>query len=109
MYIDRLDDFRILVRDLVSRSEELGLVVPVKDKARILSHKSPLSRQADSIVMTVKSLSKMLHEHKTGYLESKMVHGTSSMSDTERNQVTRNKQYKHPRTKQGSIKLFGSG
>ena len=109
MYIDRLDDFRILVRDLVSRSEELGLVVPVKDKARILSHKSPLSRQADSIVMTVKSLSQMLHEHKTGYLESKMVHGTSSMSDTERNQVTRNKQYKHPRTKQGSIKPFGSG
>jgi len=87
MYIDRLDDFRILVKDLVSRSEELGLVIPVKDKARILSHKSSLSRQADSIVMTVKSLAEMLHEHKTGYLESRMVHGTSSMSDTERNQV----------------------
>ena len=90
MYIDRLDDFRVLVKDLVSRSEELGLVIPAKEKTRILSHKSPLSRQADSIVMTVRSLSEMLHEHKTGYLESKMVHGTSSMSDTERNQVTRN-------------------
>lgn len=87
MYIDRLDEFRVLVKDLVSRSEELGLVIPAKDKTRILSHKSPLSRQADSIVMTVRSLSEMLHEHKTGYLESKMVHGTSSMSDTERNQV----------------------
>ena len=90
MYIDRLDDFRILVKDLVSRSEELGLVIPAKDKARILSHKSSLSRQAESIVTTVKSLSEMLTEHKTGYLESRMVHGTSSMSDTERNQVNWN-------------------
>ena len=99
MYIDRLDDYRVLVKDLVFRSEELGLVIPAKDKTRILSHKSPLSRQADSIVMTVSSLSEMLHEHKTGYLESKMVHGTSSMSDTERNQVTRNY---HHRTKEPS-------
>ena len=37
---------------------------------------------------TVRSLSDMLHEHRAGYLQSKIVHGTSSMSDTERNQVT---------------------
>ena len=103
MYIDRLDDFRILVKDLVSRSEELGLVIPAKDKTRILSHKSPLSRQADSIVTTVRSLSEMLHEHKTGYLESKMVHGTSSMSDTERNQVNVDFRNIHHRTKRSRI------
>ena len=72
----------------MSRADELGLVIPAKDKSRILGHQSSvLARQAAGIVATVRSLSDTLHQHKRQYLDTNIGGGASSMTEPERNQV----------------------
>ena len=88
MFVDLTSDFRVIVTDLRSRSSELGLDIPEKDKSRILGHGSSLSRQVESIVKTVKSLAELLNQHKHSYLENHAVAGTGAMSEAERNQVS---------------------
>ena len=88
MFVDITVEFKALVKDLTSRSEELGLVIPVKDKTRILGSGDSLPRQAEIIVKTVTSLSELLQQNKDAYLENLAVPGaTSAMSDADRNQV----------------------
>ena len=88
MFIDITVEFKALVKDLTSRSEELGLVIPVKEKTRILGSGDSLPRQAEIIVKTVTSLSELLQQNKDAYLENLAVPGaTSAMSDADRNQV----------------------
>jgi len=88
MYVDITLEFRALVKDLASRSGELGLVIPVKDKTRILSSSDSLPRQAEVIVKTVTSLSELLQQNKDAYLENLAVPGAAgAMSDADRNQI----------------------
>ena len=67
MFIDITVEFKALVKDLTSRSEELGLVIPVKEKTRILGSGDSLPRQAEIIVKTVTSLSELLQQNKDAY------------------------------------------
>ena len=85
MYVDLTTEFRHLVSDMRDRSDELGLVIPVRDKTRILGTRSSVARQVDTVVTTVRSLAELLATHKRAYLETMSVSG--AMSDTERNQV----------------------
>ena len=81
---------------LVSRADELGLVIPAKDKSRILGHQSSvLARQAAGIVATVRSLSDTLHQHKRQYLDTNIGGGASSMTEPERNQVIQSTYSQH--------------
>merc|ERR1712130_650707 len=64
-----------------------GLVIPVKDKTRILSSSDSLPRQAEVIVKTVTSLSE-LQQNKDAYLENLALPGAAgAMSDADRNQI----------------------
>ena len=89
MYVDVTPEFRDLVKDLTARSEELGLVIPAKDKSRILGRSNGLTKQAEAIVRTVTSLADLLHQHKHAYLENMASAGagTGAMSEADRNQV----------------------
>ena len=104
MYVDVTPEFRLVVSSLVSRAEELGLSLATKDKSRILTEKvtryqdiistklnlysqSGLRRQAEKIVQTVRSLSELLKEHRSRYLDNHAFAGGGAMTETERNQV----------------------
>ena len=89
MYVDVTPEFRDLVKDLTARSEELGLVIPPRDKSRILDKSNGPTRQAESIVKTVTSLADLLNQHRHAYLENMASAGagTSAMSEADRNQV----------------------
>jgi len=82
MYVDVTPQFKKAVEAIEERKEELGLVVPPKDKSRILASGSPLVKQAANIVNHVGQLGKVLGEQKKGYLQA---HG--GISDNERDQV----------------------
>ena len=74
----------------------MGLVIPAKDKSRILGHQSSvLARQAAGIVATVRSLSDTLHQHKRQYLDTNIGGGASSMTEPERNQVIQSTYSQH--------------
>ena len=101
MYVDLTPEFRLVVSSLSSRAEELGISVTSKNKSRILGEKvrrpsmqsvrltglpqSGLRRQAEKIVLTVRSLSELLREQRDRYLDATT--GVGAMSETERNQV----------------------
>jgi len=89
MYVDVTPEFRDLVKHLTARSEELGLVIPTRDKSRILDKSNGPTRQAESIVKTVTSLADLLNQHRHAYLENMASAGagTSAMSEADRNQV----------------------
>lgn len=89
MYVDVTPEFRDLVKGLTARSEELGLVIPPRDKSRILDKSNGPTRQAESIVKTVTSLADLLNQHRHAYLENMASAGagTSAMSEADRNQV----------------------
>ena len=104
MYVDVTPEFRLVVSSLVNRAEELGLSLATKDKSRILTEKvtryqdliftkvnlysqSGLRRQAEKIVQTVRSLSELLKEQRSRYLDNHAFAGGGAMTETERNQV----------------------
>jgi len=88
MYVDLTPEFRLVVSSLSSRAAEIGITVASKDKNRILGEKSGLRRQVEKIVKTVTSLSELLKEHRSRYLDNNLAFaGGGAMTETERNQV----------------------
>ena len=90
MYVDLTPLFRTTLSSVSSRATELGLVIPGKEKSRILGGKDghSFSKQAEKIVQTVGSLASLLQEHRGAYVQN---HAASSrqMGEAERDQVRR--------------------
>jgi len=88
MYVDLTPLFRTTLISVSNRATELGLVIPGKEKCRILGGKEghSFTRQAEKIVQTVGSLASLLQEHKGAYVQN---HAASSrqMGEAERDQV----------------------
>lgn len=88
MYIDVTPIWRETVENLENRKDELGLVIPTKDKNRILGGTTVgVTRQAREIVSAIGKLSEMLDQHRIAYMSSQHTSPAVAMSDAERDQV----------------------
>lgn len=88
MYIDVTHLWRETVENIESRKDELGLVIPPKDKNRILGGTTlNVTRQAREIVSAIGKLCEMLDEHRIAYMSSQHTSPATAMSDAERDQV----------------------
>ena len=87
MYVDLTPLFRTTLTSVTTRATELGLVLPGKEKSRILGGQGhSFTKQAQKIVQTVRSLADLLQEHRGAYVQN---HAASSrqMGEAERDQV----------------------
>jgi len=82
MYDERTTEWRGVLEDLEKRKEGLGLVIPPKDKSRILAAPATHIRAMTRIVETVAGLDKLLKEQRSAYLAA---HG--GMLERERDEV----------------------
>jgi len=88
MYIDVTPVWRETVENIENRKDELGLVIPPKDKNRILGGTTLIvTRQAREIVSAIGKLSEMLDQHRIAYMSSQHTSPALAMSDSERDQV----------------------
>ena len=86
MYVDLTPLFRTTLTSVSSRATELGLNIPGKDKSRILGGHN-LTKQAQNIVQTVRSLADLLQEHRSAYIQNYGGGSARAMGETERDQV----------------------
>ena len=82
MYDERTVEWRDVLEDLEKRKEGLGLVIPPKDKSRILAAPAGHIKAMTRIVETVAGLDKLLKEQRSAYLAA---HG--GMLERERDEV----------------------
>jgi len=82
MYDERTTEWRGVLEDLEKRKDGLGLVIPPKDKSRILAASAAHIRAMSRIVETVAGLDKLLKEQRSAYLAA---HG--GMLERERDEV----------------------
>jgi len=86
MYVDQTPLFRTTLTSVTSRATELGLVIPGKDKSRILGGHN-LTKQAQNIVQTVRSLADLLQDHRAAYVQTHGGGTARQMGEAERDQV----------------------
>ena len=86
MYVDQTPLFRTTLTSVTSRADELGLVIPGKDKSRILGGHN-LTKQAQNIVQTVRSLADLLQDHRAAYVQTHGGGTARQMGEAERDQV----------------------
>ena len=82
MHDERTAEWKGVVEEVGKRRENLGIVIPPKDKSRILSAPATHIRAMTRIVETVSRLDKLLKEQRPAYLAA---HG--GMLDRDRDEV----------------------